>query len=1803
MREERDSAMGRPPRRRMDRWAFLVAVLLLVALAPDAQAGDPLAPGGLDAVFFPSAPVIDGDLSEWPGGEGHVARLDSSTQLLADRPGPWEGAEDLSAQVQVGTDPDALLLAIRIEDDEAFHPGHPWWHGDGLELFLDLDHGPGTERPTRYSPHCWQIFLMPRNPELAWGVAFHGTFPVFDDGGLRGIALAHRERPGGYDIEARIPWRQLGLEGREAREIGFALALNDADTAPAHPGTYMSFNGLFDLYRNPANFSTLRLPSREPPTPRGSVAEGAGTWSWGVAVFALALLGVLLLAGPGARAMARVGPGPKLAALGLVGLLALVFTWDQARTEASARDDVTRRLERLSQTADDVAREAAELGALPADPQERSQALADLLRGASIPSRIAPEAVAYVPLVDWEVARETWEGAYDLRLERAHTFLLPRPERARTLEALVDLGAVAARDDDALEKLELGTLTLLDGEAGAEALPVVVDAAEVGRHRVRLDLGEGMVLRRLGWAPAPGARQARLLGMRIVDDRGEATPLLLSQETEDGVPILGGPGAPPLGVTLDAGDSATFEMPALTKADRLWLVLSARGAFPRRLGDDVLGTVAVAYAEGETETTDLLNGEHLAAETQPPGLVRPSDMASRVAYRFADSQGLVRSHDAVALKLDPARHPRAFRLTNHGQAGPLQLLAATLVGSGTPPPTSLLGSAPGPGGLTDTLFLRAPEPAFAEHLGPGEADAVRLDRTVAEDLLPTRLTLSAPLPARARDKRDRTHIALLACLAIALLILAFLAADAVEHSRRLSLRLAAGVLVAALLPLAATVFLVDRTTKDRLESEQAARARATLQAVDVALRDAQRRTQTAAANLTRHLVREPDLEESGAVARLVRLYRRGAFPPGAASLAIVASADRPAVTVPEGRAGARLLAPRYLAELGGEGGVHVSPWDGLLLVGTARRGRSDAWVRVSLGVRVDDVLLADLVAGALADDDTDIALLDGQGTPLAATGADSRPFLHALAQSRDAVDAALARQSDVVLPRVALPDGTSRMAVVMPVSDTLTPLRIAAGLDRSAIESALATQREHLAWLSLFGLLLVVGVASLTARRVADPIRGLVRVTEAVRRGEFDVHVAPAGRDEVGDLSVAFDQMRRDLKHRVADLDFLRRAQDGLALSLDYGRRAEQVLDYLGESFSPDASLLIDATSPGLPLTVAAERGRRTAFGDRAFTAAPGGWLRASLESDGPVDLPADGEDPRVEAEGGLGRRLVEDRPAWVAVPLQVGGERAGLAVLAYDDPADLPRGEGRRLLEPLAGVCALALYNARLYRLAALDDVTRLPGATAFEAAVRTDVERAAGGGDDVVLLRIGLDHVEHVTLRRGVELARELLRALALALREVGGDLGRLGRLREDEFAVRLVGASRAEGLALAERIRDRLGRVEVVPEDGGESVGTTVTIGCACGPEDATSLEFLVDAAGRALAAARREGGDRVEDASRLDGGVVDVPPYEEGAIFRSERIVRVVEAARRAARTDASVLITGETGTGKEVIANLIHRRSVRAERPFVKVNCAAFPETLLESELFGHERGAFTGAERRREGRFELADGGTLFLDEIAEMAPSAQVKLLRVLQEQQFTRLGGTRPVQVDVRIIAATNRHLENAVADSSFREDLYYRLNVIRLELPPLRERREEIPLFVEKFLADAVRRAGRGPKRLSSAAMDLLYRHPWPGNVRELKNAIERCAVMCDSETVGAEDLRLDGAPGTPSATPRAAPRDSLNERQRALLDFLARNGRCTNREYYEMTETSPRTGLRDLQDLIARGLLVREGKRRGAVYRLP
>jgi DNA-binding NtrC family response regulator len=280
-----------------------------------------------------------------------------------------------------------------------------------------------------------------------------------------------------------------------------------------------------------------------------------------------------------------------------------------------------------------------------------------------------------------------------------------------------------------------------------------------------------------------------------------------------------------------------------------------------------------------------------------------------------------------------------------------------------------------------------------------------------------------------------------------------------------------------------------------------------------------------------------------------------------------------------------------------------------------------------------------------------------------------------------------------------------------------------------------------------------------------------------------------------------------------------------------------------------------------------------------------------------------------------------------------------------------------------------------------------------------------------------------------------------------------------------------------------------------------------------------------------------------------------------ISKSPRMHAIFELISNVAHTTTTVLIEGATGTGKEMVAQAIHQASAQARTgPFVPVNCAALPETLLESELFGHEKGSFTGAVTQRQGRFELANGGTLFLDEISEISPATQAKLLRVLQERRFERVGGTKSIEVDVRLVAATNKSLARLVRQGKFREDLYYRVNVVRIELPPLRQRPEDVPLLAAHFAAKYAR-AGEAPKQFTPAAMEIFLNYDWPGNVRELENVVERACVVARAEKIEAEHL-------SPELSQPRKPRTSFKvDLSRPLPELLRQTNESLERQYIE------------------------------------
>jgi Nif-specific regulatory protein len=299
-----------------------------------------------------------------------------------------------------------------------------------------------------------------------------------------------------------------------------------------------------------------------------------------------------------------------------------------------------------------------------------------------------------------------------------------------------------------------------------------------------------------------------------------------------------------------------------------------------------------------------------------------------------------------------------------------------------------------------------------------------------------------------------------------------------------------------------------------------------------------------------------------------------------------------------------------------------------------------------------------------------------------------------------------------------------------------------------------------------------------------------------------------------------------------------------------------------------------------------------------------------------------------------------------------------------------------------------------------------------------------------------------------------------------------------------------------------------------------------------------------------------------------------------VGRSEALARVLAVVRKVAKSNTTVLIRGETGTGKELIAGAIHHNSLRAGRNFVRVNCAALQENLLESELFGHEKGAFTGADKQRIGRFEQADGGTMFLDEVGDMSANTQAKILRVLQEHEFERLGGTRTLKVDVRLIAATNRNLATMVAGGQFREDLYYRLNVVSIDMPPLRDRKEDIEAlaltFVQRFAGELKRKM----EGVRPDALKMLRRYNWPGNIRELENAIERAVLLSEGTEIGLGDLHLGesapaGADSGAAAVVRIPPAGiPLEEIERCALVEALKISNWVQKDAADLLSISPR-----------------------------
>jgi diguanylate cyclase (GGDEF)-like protein len=744
-------------------------------------------------------------------------------------------------------------------------------------------------------------------------------------------------------------------------------------------------------------------------------------------------------------------------------------------------------------------------------------------------------------------------------------------------------------------------------------------------------------------------------------------------------------------------------------------------------------------------------------------------------------------------------------------------------------------------------------------------------------------------------------------------------------------------------------------------------------------------------------------------------------------------------------------------------------------------------------------------------------------------------------------------------------------------------------------------------------LVLEVIVGNMLTRRITDPLTSLARGARAVARGRLETRVEVAGSDEIGTLTESFNRMTGELGGRIRELSKLNEAIRAFSGSLEREPVLERAVLAFRDAADPDGLVLAMGHEEEVELAAGTRDGKPLSSTRLPAAELEEGLLRRALTAGAPevwTDLTEADVAPRE-------RELFGAPGSAAAIPFHPHREITGAFLLTFRRPdPGLSQGE-LQFLSTLAQQVGIALENARLYQLAIEDSATGLYVHSYFLARLREETDRALGSDRPLSVVLVSLEELPGLYETYGTDEGDHVLVQVVRRLRTALRGMHIMARADRETIEVLLPEIGKEAALTVAQAIRDALARsVILLAGDPSRTFRLTPSIGLATCPDDARSAEFLLSEAQQALlkAVTDREGG-RLVDVGRERQEQREVRAREGRYVFRSEKMTELLETVDRIAASDVPILLQGETGVGKEVVAEVVHECSARRGKPLVKVNCAALPETLLESELFGHERGAFTGAERRRPGRFELADGGTIFLDEIGEIPVQTQVKLLRVLQDHRIERLGGTSPIQVDVRVIAATNRDLLADIREGRFREDLYFRLNVVSLVVPPLRARKEEIPALADHFL-EAHRRSERTTgKRLSPAAMDRLFSHDWPGNVRELRNTIERALVIARADEVQEDEIVFpdptteerprpappSGAPAPPSA--RDPGHVDLNPRQRKLLEILARRESITNREYVDLVGVSSRTGNRDLHELIERGLILQIGKRRAAIYRLP
>ncbi len=758
-------------------------------------------------------------------------------------------------------------------------------------------------------------------------------------------------------------------------------------------------------------------------------------------------------------------------------------------------------------------------------------------------------------------------------------------------------------------------------------------------------------------------------------------------------------------------------------------------------------------------------------------------------------------------------------------------------------------------------------------------------------------------------------------------------------------------------------------------------------------------------------------------------------------------------------------------------------------------------------------------------------------------------------------------------------------------------------------------------------LLLAVFLSFLVTSRITGPIDRLEEGAQSLSRGELDVRIDTEERGQIGRLTRTFNQMAQDLRSRIEDLRLLNRGNQELTAKLELSDTLTGAIGFFARHSPADGVRI---------LLVDSERERLEVFGGAAgFVEREAEDVTFLFSARGPVTM---------KLEDKIGDRvlprLFHDYRSLVALPLVFAGRTHGVILLLFESA--FPNPMNMDLLWTMAVQTSAAIENARLYRHAVEDMYTGAYRPEFFRRRLVQEVGRAQARGQRLALAGLVLCDGPQIAEALGIESYGRYLERFVTEVRgHLGGEVV-VCRAGDHEFQILILDADKESARDSIDGLLLRLTALGAgLPV---QLQRLPIRSGVVTYPEDAASAEFLFDALDSDL-----EGGEVLAGSGRARMKEIE----GVGLFLDSPAMEGVIRTLERVAPTDLTLLLEGETGTGKEVLTNVIHQMSKRASGPLVKVHCASLSESLLQSELFGHEKGAFTGAVERKLGRFERAQGGTIFLDEIGEISLEVQVQLLRVLQEREIERVGGSEPVRVDVRVIAATNRNIAEMVEQGIFREDLYFRLQGMVIRVPPLRERKSEIPGLIELFLREAVGAGHTAVSGFGTDAIDELFRMDWPGNIRELRNMAFRAMVFARGDLVTVGDLygqtevesqpieavvEGSGVEGSGaeesgvepvveiSAPPRLPPASepvggsveaaavepsvtlprpeavTLTDRQRALLRIVRERGSVSTQEYGRVVGVSARTALRDLATLAERGVLERSGKRRGARYQL-